>query len=443
MGADIHRYVTQITMTEIETKNLRILKQRWPDLWATIVNANDDLEIAWIEDGPQSTLIVNGIHLSSCFDRQKEAALQASLIPESSKIAWVYGCGSGDLPRVLLCRENLLALNVVLLNKFVFRESLIYFDHSDWMNDPRTLVYLASSQKGLQAPLCSSSACLRIAELTAESIRDQVVLELATPYINRRMHENKIFKQQIEENREYFDIDADISELFDTKFNATFYVVGAGPTLTDNFDYLKNRWADGILITVDAALKPLLENNIVPDYVLSVDPMRISVYPFLDIEPENMKTISLVYFPVVQRDALKNWQGKRYIACSKSPMYEDVRRIYSISPLFAAGSVLHPAVDLAVKMGAKNIELFGADFSYPKAKSHVSGALFAQNVDGQSVRSWVRNGEGQNVASIPNLIGYLRDLENYIADHLDVNFKNSSREGAMIKGVDYIAPTIP
>lgn len=424
-------------MIDIKSQNNKILKERWPVLWQAIMNACDKLEITFVDDEKQPTIIVNGIHLSSCFDRQKEAELQAGLIPEYADEAWVYGCGLGDLPRALLQRKTLQSLNVVLLNKMAFRESLAYFIHFDWLGDPRVNLYLAEEQDRLKVPLCSAAACLRIAEFTAERIRDQVVLELATPYINQRIRNNETFKQQINANRNFVDIDAPVSELFESKPEATFYVVGAGPSLSDSFEYLKNRPENVIVISVDAALKPLLGNGILPDYVVSIDPMRDSVIAFLDIELEKMKSISLVYFPIVHRDALRLWKGKRFVACSSSPLYKEVVSIDENNQLFSAGSVIHPAIDLAVKMGAEQVEFFGADFSYPKDRTHASGVLFGCNIDTTRVLAWVRNGKGEQVPSAPNLVGYLRELERYIADHHAVRFLNSSYIGAKIQGTDY------
>lgn len=419
-------------------KQRDLISVRWPKLWGDIAQAATNATIDYVENGDQSTLTVNGIHLSSCFDRQKEAGLQASLIPEYADQAWVYGCGTGDLPRVLLQRKNLRSLNVVLLNKAVFREGLAFFDHRDWMSDSRVNLFLAEGQEKLNAPLCSASACLRIAESTAERIRDMVVLELATPYINQRIRENETFKQQISENKDLLSTDADVAQLFDSKAKARFYVIGAGPTLSESFNYLNNRPKDVLVIAVDAALKPLLENGVVPDYVVSVDPMRDSIFAYLDIDPEKLGNTPLVYFPIVHRDVLQHWKGPRYVAYSSSPIYEDISRIAPKSRLFSAGSVLHPAVDLAVKMGARQVELFGADFSYPKGRTHAPGAVFSESIKVDRVQAWVRNGKGEEVPSTPNLVGYLRDLEHYIAQHPDVHFHNASRKGAEIQGTDYV-----
>ena len=425
-------------MTGIKSQNIQILNERWPDLWQTISNTNSDLEIKLVQDGPQQTITVNGIHLSSCFNRQKEAALQASLIPEYASQAWVYGCGLGDLPRVLLQRKDIKNLNVVLLNKAMFLDSLVSFDHSDWLSDPRVHLHLAETQDKLNAPLCSAAACLQIAETSAVRIRDMVLLELATPYLNKRIHENETLKRQISENKDFVNMDARVAELFDSKAKATFYVIGAGPTLSEYFKYINDRPKNVLVIAVDAALKPLLNNGVLPDYVVSIDPTRDTVFAYLDIDSEKMAIAPLVYFPIVHGDVLQYWKGSCYIACSDSPMYEEIARIIPKSRLFSAGSVLHPAVDLAVKMGAQHVELFGADFSYPNGRTHVQGALYSSNLDAKRVQIWVRNGNGEEVASAPNLVGYLRDLEQYIANHQDVSFHNSSRKAAEILGTDYI-----
>ena len=417
-------------------KQRELISARWPELWNDIAQAVTNASIDYIENGDQSTLIVNGIHLSSCFDREKEALLQASLIPEYANQAWVYGCGTGDLPRVLLQRKSLQSLNVVLLNKSVFREGLAFFDHRDWINDSRVHLFLAENQEKLNAPLSSASACLRVADPAAERIRDMVVLELATPYINQRLQENETFKQQIYENRDLLSADTDVVQLFDSKVKATFYVVGAGPTLAENFADIYNRPKDVLVIAVDAALKPLLENGVIPDYVVCADPIRDSIFAYLDIDSKSLENTPLIYFPIVHKDVLQHWKGPRYAAYSHSPMYEEISRIEPKGLLFSAGSVLHPAVDLAVKIGAKHIKLFGADFSYPKGQTHVSGAVFSENIKTDQAQTWICNGEGEKVPSAPNLVGYLRDLEHYIVQHPDVHFHNASRKGAKIQGTD-------
>src|SRR6185503_4523690 len=95
---------------------------------------------------------------------------------------------------------------------------------------------------------------------------------------------------------------------------------------------------------------------------------------------------------------------------------------------------LHPAVDLAVRLGARRIELFGADFALTGGRSHADGCAWQFRWELGASAAWVLDGHGQRVPSLPNLVGYLRDLERYIAAHPAVEFVSRARDGAAIRG---------
>ena len=90
---------------------------------------------------------------------------------------------------------------------------------------------------------------------------------------------------------------------------------------------------------------------------------------------------------------------------------------YLKAQLYVGGSVIHPAVDLAVKMGAAKITLFGADFAFPNNKTHAGWS------DGDLGPNWVLLGIGywtgmaQRVKTQLNFRSYLCELERYIAGH--------------------------
>ncbi len=102
--------------------------------------------------------------------------------------------------------------------------------------------------------------------------------------------------------------------------------------------------------------------------------------------------------------------------------------------LYVGGSVLHPAVDLAVKMGAATITLFGADFAFPMNKTHAGWKDGELGPGVNEARHWVLDGHGHKVRTQLNFRRYLCELERYIAAHPQVRFLNSSRAGARIIG---------
>jgi len=415
-------------------KNINIIAQRWPHVAQALDAAAPEPRAKIVEDGPQTTLMIDGIHLSSSYDRAAEAALQASLVPEESLEAWVYGLGLGDLPRVLLRRETLQCVHVVLINPAVARQSFEHFDHQDWLNDDRVDILTVDGQSQVHFPFAAVPSCLQLADDASARLRDLVVLELATPFIRKRHAADDLELQaRLRENKSYVANDGDVGELFGRYPGATILVAGAGPTLGEHYEKLRNRKSP--LIAVDAALKPLLQAGVVPDIVVSVDALEKGIAPYF--EQADLKVCSekfLVYFPVTPTVVLKLWPGKRFVADSKIGSCQNLTDRNSKAVLYTSGSVIHPAVDLAVNMGASRVILLGADFGYPNGKSHVDGNIYVQDVKQERGRHWVISGKGDRISSIPNLIGYLRDLETYIGHKNKVAFRNASGSGAFIQG---------
>ena len=131
------------------------------------------------------------------------------------------------------------------------------------------------------------------------------------------------------------------------------------------------------------------------------------------------------------------WKGLRYAGYSASPIYAALRQQIAKAQLYVGGSVLHPAVDLAVKMGAARITLFGADFAFPMNKTHAGWNDGDLGPGVNLARHWVLDGHGQRVKTQLNFRRYLGELERYIAGHPEVRFLNSSRAGAMIAGTAF------
>jgi hypothetical protein len=418
--------------------NLAVVERRWPELYRALVELNAPERALFVAAAEQPTLLLDGIHLSSCFDSKGEARLQASVVPESAAAVWVYGVATGDLQRELLQRLWLQQLNVVILNLELFRSCLRYFDHSDWLADERVRLGVATAVADIRVPFCVVPACLKLSDLEAARVRDLIVLELDTSHINARVRNNPQFQRQIEENVALVQGDGDVESLFCSYGDRLCYVAAAGPSLSEHYQRLREREPGTYLVAVDAALKPLLLNGIVPDLVVTIDGMREHILKLFDVDLAPLAKIPLVYFPIVHRDVLERWPGPRYAAYSNSPLYEALMLTAARGQLYASGTVLHAAVDLAVKMGSRQLCLLGADFAFPGNRSHVASAVFCQTVEQSGYQEWLVDGHGQRVLTSKNLRGYMRDLERYIAQHPQVSFINGSRSGALIAGTHYL-----
>jgi hypothetical protein len=375
---------------------------------------------------------VAGVQLASRHDPRAEAELQARLVPRGMRRATLYGVGQGELVRVLLERRELERLRVLVLSPAHLAAVLGHLA-ADWLEDERLLLVQPGPQDELELPFAAAPACLRGAVPEAARLRDLVVLELATPHIRR--HQRALEQeclQRLAESEQRFASDRQVGELFGTRPGAEVAVLAAGPSLAEHYAELRTRARP--LIAVDAALAPLLEQGIVPDLVLSIDAHEEGMRRVFDLPRGPLRACTLVYFPVVPPEVLRAWPGPRLVARGTSPLYRSWRPAREIATLFCSGCVLHPAVDLGCRLGAARIELYGADFALPGGQSHVSGCAWQFAFEPSAGGAWVEDRDGRALPSLPNLVGYLRDLERYIASHPQVLFVNRSRTGARILG---------
>jgi hypothetical protein len=107
--------------------------------------------------------------------------------------------------------------------------------------------------------------------------------------------------------------------------------------------------------------------------------------------------------------------------------------------LWASGSVLHPAVDLAVKLGAKSVTLLGADFCYVSNRYYTTGAANKVPIMPDVAASMPTfDGNGNETSTQPSLARYHRHLERYIAEHPEVQWFKRGRKGVEIRGAQWL-----
>lgn len=424
-------------MSECFEDNARVIERRWPALLARLVLEDSAAVEAELTQGLGSTLSVGGIQLTSRHDRVHEARVQAASLPTDKVRLHVYGTGLGDLPAVLLERPGLERVYVHILNGALFALVLQLLDQRHWLDDPRVDLLYASDQPDIYTPFFALPAELLLADDCNAKIRDRLVSEVHLHFNNRDFDpQSPVIQQRLQESIEVLLADDDVAQLFGTCAGRDIYVIGTGPTLEGHFAQLaaiRGQAERPLFICVDTAYRPLMEHGIRPDLVVSID-QRIS---FRHLPCEASDGIPLVYLPMSDPVVLKAWKGKRYGGYSASPIYAALRQLHPRAELHVGGSVIHPAVDLAVKMGAARITLFGADFAFPMNKTHAGWNDGDLGPAMDQARHWVRDGHGEKVRTQLNFRGYLCVLERYIARHPEVSFLNSSREGAMIVGTQF------
>ncbi|MGE6101462.1 motility associated factor glycosyltransferase family protein [Aeromonas salmonicida] len=415
----------------------RLISQRWPTLWPRLLAQDVESIQAELTEGLGSTLSIDGIQLTSRHDRVREAELQAASLPEVA-VLHLYGTGLGDLPRALLSRTGLKRLEVKIMNGALFALVLRLLDQQDWLADSRVELMMAGDESEIRLPFFALPPELLLVEDTAARIRDRLVSEIELPFASARFDaEHPAVTRRLAENRELLTSDGDVASLFGLARGKHALIVASGPTLQTNLAtlqaQLQTRRQDYLLISVDTALAFLLRHGIRPDIVVTID----DAIHGSRLPADQSAQTTLVYYPTVPTAALLAWQGPRKAAYSRSPMYQTLRQEIPKGSLHSGGSVIHPAVDLAVQMGCQQVILLGTDFAFPGELTHSGWADGALGPTASQALSWTLDGHGHRVKTNPNFSAYRTELERYIARHPEVHFWNSSREGAEIAGCSY------
>jgi hypothetical protein len=148
-------------------------------------------------------------------------------------------------------------------------------------------------------------------------------------------------------------------------------ITAAGPSLDSQIPCLKKKRDGVFLIATDTSFPSLLNAGIEPDAVLSIDCQHISYQHFFDTLPQN----TILFLDLASPHTLVS-RAKSIVFCAGNhPLVRYIRKEWlPLPPLDTSGAnVTFAAVSLAENLGAREITLYGADFSYPEGKTYARG----------------------------------------------------------------------
>lgn len=412
--------------------NMAVLTDRWPVFAAKIDQADLSPYQFEITLGDTSTVSVNGIQLTSRHAPLDEAEIQANATPIAEKL-YLYGFGLGFLADHLLkTRDELRSLEIKITNVAIFKFILNILDISEITKHPKVGISLACDDVQMPLPCFVHPECLTLCDDDNLKIRDQIHYYVRHKFINDAHYKDEKLIERIKKFNYHKNGKAKgVSNLFKAYRLGRACIIGAGPSLEDNIEKLKQlgREHNNIIIACDTATVALNHYGINPDYVVTLD-KKIKIDHFHGF---NNKKTNLVFFPTTSIEFISEWDGPKFYAITTSPLFDELKKTEAANTLIANGSVIHPAIDLGIAMGYKEILLFGADFAFIKNKTHAhwkSGELWGD----PNSKYLLLNGKAEKVPSTPSLSAYLFSTESIIRNNKDVKFYNTSLEGAPIAG---------
>lgn len=245
-------------------------------------------------------------------------------------------------------------------------------------------------------------------------------------------------------NLQYFLRSTSISYLKDLFKDTPAIIVGSGPSLQEDLQYLNKVKELAIVLAAGSSIQALLKAGIRPHLVVSIDggEANYSVFKNIDMSKIPLAAGSFIKHKILDKVKtpllhvpLKNDLISKYIF--------DLRDDYP--EIFSTTSVTGTAIQLAKLFGCNKIVLIGQDLSFPNNQYYSSGVehIESESLDRKINEAGllVENVMGGKNKTSKSMLVTLRDIENlikYIDYENRISFINTSRYGAHIEGTEFL-----
>ena len=212
-------------------------------------------------------------------------------------------------------------------------------------------------------------------------------------------------------------------------------IVGAGPSLDETVTKLekyKNRY---FIIATDGALKTLLKNKIVPDFIVSCEDTVMSWQFFVGYFELLHKT-PLVAPYNANHYLLKNYPGPICLTRDKVNETWTDSIISKLPEVNTGRCVGHMAYNLAIALGAGRIIMTGFDLAFKGEVFHPKDMAVPYFHEMElPVPVTVTSIYGEEIKTDLSMKTYLKDFE-YLIQNTGISIIDATEGGALIKGTE-------
>ncbi|MDR1932985.1 MAG: DUF115 domain-containing protein [Spirochaetales bacterium] len=368
-------------------RNILSLRRSDPGLAARLVRAAAAANAGFTLSKTQKTVMVLDTGegrraLHSLFDPEKEGQ---RLLAACARDGFLLFLGFGCAYHILPCLTRPEISRIVILDRDIglLKAALGEIDLRPLFIDPRVCFLVDPAPEELRSFVLSNYFPALAGDLRTVALRPRVEMEKDFFHGCMQIIRESLdalsgdFTTQNRFGKKWFLNTLSNLEAAGKSFAALIpkrgaIVTGAGPSLEYAIAGIKNSRKENLLIATDTSLPVLLQHDLCPDAVISMDCQHISYNHFLAGYPEGVPLVlDLASPPVIAR-----LTQKLIFFTSGNPFSQYLAGRWRQFPFIdtSGGNVSYAAVCLADSLGAQEIFLYGADFSYPEGKSYAREA---------------------------------------------------------------------
>lgn len=220
--------------------------------------------------------------------------------------------------------------------------------------------------------------------------------------------------------------------------NIPAIIVSAGPSLDKNVADLKYAKDKALIICVDTALRTLLNHDIKPDVVMTIDATAKNYNYYL--KDLDLSEMYLIAGPAVYPETISSFAPKIFVSSFGHPLLEWIESfIGTKGTIKLGGSVSTAAFDLARRGSANPIIFIGQDLAFTDDKIYTSGVKKERVEEVEKLMPtadimWVEDIYGGKVKTVRGAWTWLKWFEHQINEIPHILCIDATEGGAKIPG---------
>ena len=445
-------------------QNAALLQKRFPLVLQRIIDAGDRMpqDFFYEDNDSGSTLMLQrGEYSFPVYGKYKKDNLNkrwfSSLVLHPESLYAITGVGDGSHLSYFL-NHSTSGTNFLAAEKdpTLLRETLARFDLTELLSSERFILGTGEIDDAFFTDI-QGAALSGVADVNSvvfsplhgvdEGYYDRMRNELVRQYlVVRPLMEVNVrtaidIQKNTFENLPHLANSPDVGEMKNEFPDIPFILVGAGPSLDESIDFLKEMQDKAIIVASNSPYRKLINNGIKPHLVVTADPLSPTLAGFENISLEGVPLACpfSAYPEIVRR-----FTGRILTWCTYNPIVDLLRERTGGkpgTPILEQGTVSGCVLDLSRLFGCKKVFLVGQDMAVRDDGRYYSddtsysdtGAHYAQSAKGQRLP-----GNTQEKVTVEGrLFVYLKTFEQFIANNPNIEYRNLARTGVQIKGAPY------
>ena len=456
---------TQSKLKMLE-KNLNVLRKRFPVILKRILDSANQQPIHHKYITVKGNDVLHTIRGDSSFPTygadNKDELLQrwgSNLKTKSESLYSLTGFGDGShIKEFIKNTSGGTHFLVVEKDPALLRETLSRFDLSDMLSNDRLLLGTGECDddffKDLQA-----AAMLGLADVNSivfsplhcvdEGYYDHARNEMVRQYlvirplmeVNLRTGTN--LQENTLENMPHMANSPDVGELEGLFKDVPFILVGAGPSLDDSIEFLREVQDRAIIVTSNSPYRKLINSGIRPHLAVTADPLSPTLRGFQNVSLEGVPlACPFSAYPEIVR----MFSGRILSWVTFSPIVDVLKEASGLkpgTPIMEQGTVSGCVLDLSRLFGCKKVLFVGQDMCMRSDGKYYSddsvyadsGSHYTDKKDGHRMPG---NCEDEVIVE-GRLFVYLKTFEKFISENKHVEYRNLAKSGVLVKGAPYLS----